>query len=153
LGEQRRDKILKLVKSQYCDFGPTLAAEHLGKEDGIAISKETLRRVLIDAGVLRAKRTGPRKHMPGSHDGPLSRPGGRPSTAPFVPVGPPQLGRPLSVAHSWLEHDGQNLSAEHWPRSNTSSFLPDNRWLAEYPKSAPGQNPDRLLAADPRISP
>ncbi len=56
LGEQRRGKILKLVKAKYRDFGPTLAAEYLGEEDGIAISKETLRQLLTEAGLWRAKR-------------------------------------------------------------------------------------------------
>jgi hypothetical protein len=56
LGERRRNKILKLVRAQYHDFGPTLAAEYLGEKDGIAISKEALRQLLIKAGLWRAKR-------------------------------------------------------------------------------------------------
>jgi transposase len=56
LGERRRNQILKLVKAKYRDFGPTLAAEYLGEEDGIAISKETLRQLLTAAGLWRAKR-------------------------------------------------------------------------------------------------
>ena len=56
LGERRRNKILQLVKAQYRDFGPTLAAEYLGENDGIAISKEALRQLLIEAGLRRAKR-------------------------------------------------------------------------------------------------
>jgi hypothetical protein len=56
LGERRRRQILKLVKAKYGDFGPTLATEYLGEEDGIAISKETLRQLLIEAGWWRAKR-------------------------------------------------------------------------------------------------
>lgn len=55
-GQRKRGKILKLVKAQYRDFGPTLAAEYLGEEDGIAISKESLRQLLIGAGLWRAKR-------------------------------------------------------------------------------------------------
>jgi transposase len=56
LGERKRGKILKLVKAKYRDFGPTLAAEYLGEEDGIAISKEALRQLLREAGLWRAKR-------------------------------------------------------------------------------------------------
>jgi len=56
LGERRRGQILKLVKAKYRDFGPTLAAEYLREEDGIAISKETLRQLLTEAGLWRAKR-------------------------------------------------------------------------------------------------
>ena len=56
LGERRRGQILKLVKAKYGDLGPTVVAEYLREEDGIAISKETLRQVLIAAGLWRAKR-------------------------------------------------------------------------------------------------
>src|SRR5215472_18903161 len=56
LGEGRRKQILKLVKRQYHDFGPTLAAEYLQEKDGIAISKEALRQLLIEAGWWRCKR-------------------------------------------------------------------------------------------------
>jgi len=45
-----------LVKRQYHDFGPTLAAEYLQEKDGIAISKEALRQLLIEAGWWRCKR-------------------------------------------------------------------------------------------------
>jgi transposase len=56
IGERRRNKILQRVKAQYHDFGPTLAAEYLGEKDGITISKEALRQLLIEAGWWRAKR-------------------------------------------------------------------------------------------------
>jgi hypothetical protein len=45
-----------LVKGQYHDFGPTLAAEYLKDKDGIRISKEALRQLLIEAGWWRCKR-------------------------------------------------------------------------------------------------
>ena len=56
LPEKMRARIVKLVKAKYRDFGPTLASEYLAKEDGVEVSKETLRQVLIAAGLRRARR-------------------------------------------------------------------------------------------------
>jgi hypothetical protein len=41
-------KILARVRQRYADFGPTLAAEHLAK-DGLAVSRETLRKWMTQA--------------------------------------------------------------------------------------------------------
>jgi hypothetical protein len=49
-------KAVKLVKGEYSDFGPTLASEYLSKEHQIDISRETLRQLLIRAGLWEAKR-------------------------------------------------------------------------------------------------
>ena len=51
-----RQRALALVKAKYSGavderFGPTLAAEHLASEDGIAIDHETLRRWMVAAGL------------------------------------------------------------------------------------------------------
>ena len=40
-----------LVKEQYADFGPTLAAEKLAEEHGVKVSRETLRKWMQDAGI------------------------------------------------------------------------------------------------------
>ena len=48
--------VLRLYQAQYSDFGPTLAAEKLAERDGIAISDETLRLWLLEAGVTHFKR-------------------------------------------------------------------------------------------------
>jgi len=45
-----RDKVIKLYRSQYQDFGPTLASEKLVERDGIRINDETLRMWLIHSG-------------------------------------------------------------------------------------------------------
>ena len=50
---QRR--AVKLVKTRYGDFGPTLAAEYLKEKHGLRVSKETLRQLLIAEGVWRAR--------------------------------------------------------------------------------------------------
>lgn len=58
LDEPTAQKALAAVKRQYGDFGPTLAAEYLRKDPGIGISRETLRRLMIGAGIWKAR---PRK--------------------------------------------------------------------------------------------
>lgn len=45
-----RDRVIKLYRTQYQDFGPTLASEKLLERDRIEISDETLRRWLIEKG-------------------------------------------------------------------------------------------------------
>jgi len=56
LGEAVRQKVVKLVKREYADFGPTLAGEYLAAQHGVRISKETLRQILMTAGVWKRKR-------------------------------------------------------------------------------------------------
>jgi len=56
LPESVRARVVKLVKTKYRDFGPTLACEYLAKNDGVEVSKETLRQMLIAAGLRRNKR-------------------------------------------------------------------------------------------------
>jgi transposase len=48
-------RVVKAVQASYADFGPTLAAEYLGKREGIKISKEAVRKLLMAAGVWRAR--------------------------------------------------------------------------------------------------
>lgn len=47
LGETERMKITEIVRTNYVDFGPTLAHEKLISHHGIQISRETLRKVMI----------------------------------------------------------------------------------------------------------
>ena len=56
-----RQRILKLVREKYGGgegerFGPTLAAEHLEREDGLRIDAETLRRWMLWEGLWSRKR-------------------------------------------------------------------------------------------------
>ena len=46
-----KEKVLALYRERYSDFGPTLAAEYLAKEDGVAVRVTTLRRWLLQAGL------------------------------------------------------------------------------------------------------
>jgi len=53
---KERRKILKLVREKYSGdehtrFGPTLAAEHLGREDQLQVHPETLRRWMLAEGL------------------------------------------------------------------------------------------------------
>ncbi len=50
-----REQAIRLYRKEYGDFGPTLAAEYLAERDGLTVSKETLRKWLIQAGAWRAK--------------------------------------------------------------------------------------------------
>src|SRR4030042_1055255 len=54
--EKIKDKVLKLYKKKYHDFGPTLASEKLSGVDNIKISAESLRKWLIEDGVWRRRR-------------------------------------------------------------------------------------------------
>ncbi len=45
-----RARAVDLVRSRYADFGPTLACEKLTEQHGFDLSRETLRRWMIDAG-------------------------------------------------------------------------------------------------------
>lgn len=49
-------KALELVRDHYADFGPTLACEQLHERHGVELSKETLRSLMIEAGLWTPKR-------------------------------------------------------------------------------------------------
>jgi transposase len=54
--EERRETVLAIYQEKYGDFGPTLAAEYLAREDGQEVAVTTLRRWLISAGLWQPKR-------------------------------------------------------------------------------------------------
>jgi transposase len=51
-----RAKVVRLVQREYADFGPTLVAEYLGEKHGVVVSKESVRQILMEAGVWKRKR-------------------------------------------------------------------------------------------------
>lgn len=56
-----RKRVLQLIRMKYSGtegerFGPTLAAEHLAEEDGIALDHETLRRWMLEEGLWSRRR-------------------------------------------------------------------------------------------------
>ena len=74
-----RLKVLRLVHKKYSGeigerFGPTLAAEHLGSEDGIEMHPETLRRWMLAEGLwsqMRKRKAHRRRREPRAHFGEL----------------------------------------------------------------------------------
>lgn len=46
----------QLLRSRYCDFGPTLAHEKLLEEDGLHLSRESVRRLMISSGLWKPRR-------------------------------------------------------------------------------------------------
>jgi hypothetical protein len=51
-----RERVRALLKDKYADFGPTLASEKLLELDGIAVSRETIRRIQMDTGLWKPKK-------------------------------------------------------------------------------------------------
>ena len=58
-------RVRGLIRDSYADFGPTLAAEKLRERHGIELAKETVRRIMIDAGFWVPRKLRPPKvHQP-----------------------------------------------------------------------------------------
>ena len=55
LKEEFTDKIISLIKDNYSDFGPTLATEKLLELDGLKISVEKVRQLMIKEGIWHGK--------------------------------------------------------------------------------------------------
>jgi transposase len=64
LGAGVRDLVLELVRQNYRDFGPTLAAEMLVERHDIEVSRETLRKWLVEAGVWLSRKQRRSFHQP-----------------------------------------------------------------------------------------
>ncbi len=56
LDDERRAKLVELLRGKYEGFGPTLAAEKLGELEGIEISRESVRRLQMGIGLWKPKR-------------------------------------------------------------------------------------------------
>jgi hypothetical protein len=59
--EKDKQKVIKLYREKYWDFGPTFASEKIFELDEIELSRETLRQWLLDSGDWKRCRKG-RKH-------------------------------------------------------------------------------------------
>ena len=74
-----RERVLRLVKKKYSGevgkrFGPTLASEHLEREDHLAVDPETLRRWMLAEGLwsrMRKRREHRKRREPKAHFGEL----------------------------------------------------------------------------------
>lgn len=56
LPEEKRQKMLDLLQSKYKGFGPTLAREKLVELEGLKISDERVRQLMIEEGLWKAKK-------------------------------------------------------------------------------------------------
>lgn len=59
-----RDCALALVREHYPDFGPTLAAEMLGRHHGLTVSRETLRTWMTETGLWLSRKQRRSFHQP-----------------------------------------------------------------------------------------
>jgi transposase len=59
-----RDYAVAIVRQRYADFGPTLAAEKLAERHGLAVSRETLRRWMAEAGLWLSRKQRRTFHQP-----------------------------------------------------------------------------------------
>jgi transposase len=62
--DEVRDQAVRLVRSTYPDFGPTLAAEMLAEKHQLKVSRETLRKWMIEAGLWLSREQRRRFHQP-----------------------------------------------------------------------------------------
>jgi transposase len=60
----KRDYALTLIKETYADFGPTLAAEMLAEHHGFKVSRETLRKWMVEDGIWRPRKERRKLHQP-----------------------------------------------------------------------------------------
>ena len=59
-----RDYVLTLIRERYLDFGPTLATEKLAENHSVAISRETLRKWMTEAGIWLSRKQRRTFHQP-----------------------------------------------------------------------------------------
>ena len=62
--DAKRDYALALVKEKYDDFGPTLAAEMLAEHHGFKVSRETLRKWMVEDGIWLSRKQRRIFHQP-----------------------------------------------------------------------------------------
>lgn len=55
MAEAEEERIAGIIKNKYWDFGPTFAAEKLWERQGLKVSDEKLRQIMIDAGIWRVR--------------------------------------------------------------------------------------------------
>ena len=53
---EKRAAIIEKLQTEYVDFGPTLASEKLKEREGLKVSKETVRQIMIQEGLHKPKK-------------------------------------------------------------------------------------------------
>jgi hypothetical protein len=56
LSEKVEKRAVDIVRREYTDFGPTLASEYLAQHHAIAVSRETLRKWMVRAGIWKRRK-------------------------------------------------------------------------------------------------
>ncbi len=56
MGEGKRKGVLDLLRGKYKGFGPTLACEKLVEQEGLRISDESVRQIMLAEGLWKAKK-------------------------------------------------------------------------------------------------
>ena len=64
LGAGFREYVVELVRQNYRDFGPTLASEALLERHGVEVSRETLRKWMVEAGLWLSRKQRRTFHQP-----------------------------------------------------------------------------------------
>ncbi|SUC47125.1 Integrase core domain [Providencia stuartii] len=101
------DQIVDIVKKNYPDFGPTLAREKLEEIHGLSIGKETLRRLMIRAGLwIPRKMRAPKIHQPRYR---------RPCTGELIQID--------GCDHDWFEGLGPKCTALVYVDDTTSKIM------------------------------
>lgn len=132
LSEAIRERALQYVRGRYADFGPTLACEKLTEQHGFEISRKTLRRWMIDAGlwILRSQRLR-RAHQPRHR---------RSCLGELVQID----GR----EHGWFEERGAKCTLLVYVDDATSRLM-ELRFVASERTASAAPRNERPLPADP----
>ena len=101
------DLALSIIRERYCDFGPTLAREKLEEIHGLVLGKETIRRLMIKAGLWIPRRQRPPKiHQPRYR---------RPCTGELIQID--------GCDHHWFENRGRPCTALVYVDDATSRLM------------------------------
>src|SRR3954452_24207173 len=102
-----RTLALSIVRDQYADFGPTLAAEKLAQHHGCSVSRETLRGWMIADGLWQDRRHRlPSPHQPRRRRDCLG-----------------ELGQIDGSEHAWLENRGPTCTLLAFVHDATSRLM------------------------------
>lgn len=101
------DQALSIIREHYRDFGPTLAREKLEEVHGLALGKETIRRLMIKAGLwIPRRQRAPKIHQPRYR---------RPCTGELIQID--------GCDHHWFENRGRPCTALVYVDDATSRLM------------------------------
>jgi len=101
------DQALSIIRERYRDFGPTLAREKLEEVHGLVLGKETIRRLMIKAGLwIPRRQRAPKIHQPRYR---------RPCTGELIQID--------GCDHHWFENRGPKCTALVYVDDATSRLM------------------------------